>query len=585
LLDGTRKMVAFGMEADTSLVVIDAIANAVAAMGGGAQEIDTLADVFAKITSNGRLTMMEINRLGDQGINALKILANQYGVTVEEMSKMVSAGAVDGETAIAMLIDGIMNGTEGVNGATVAMAGSLDKIKGTWKGTMDSLIGAWRRAADAIITDEMFAKIGDSVWKLIEVIDRLPELVGPLVERIADFLMGLMDGISKLVDWFFSLSPATQQMIVQFVALLVATGPLLIIIGQIGLGVSALIGVFGFLLSPVGLIIAAIVALVAIFIYFWNTNEGFRDALIAAWEQLKEAGMAIFEAIRETIAAVAAAIKAIWEEHGEAIMAVLKPLWEQVKNTVTTAIEIIKNVIIFVMAIIRGDWSAAWEALKNIGVAIWDYMKNTATNIFEALKASLSLIWAVIREQAIAIWENIKQGVIDKANALRQGVIDTVDRALQWIRELPGKAIAWGRDLIQGFIDGILGKAAELYGKIKGVIDGAISAAKNALKSDSPSKVFENIGIDTVKGYIQGLEKMAGAVNVGLSGMVNPGGGMQPAMAGAGPQGGAVGNTFNLRGLFEGAHITIGSEADAKSLAREIYNMAGIAARAQGDNI
>ena len=243
LLDGTRKMVAFGMEADTSLLVIDAIANAVAAMGGGAAEIDTLSDVFAKITSNGRMTMMEVNRLGDQGINALKILANQYGVTVEEMSKMISAGAVDGETAIQYLVDGIMNGTEGVAGATVAMAGSLEKIKGTWKGTMDSLKGAWRNAADEILTDEVFEKIGETVWKLIEVIKKLPELMGPTVETLVLFFEKIVDGISNLVDWFFGLSPAMQQTIIKFGLWLVAAGPLLIIIGQIGIGVSTLIGI------------------------------------------------------------------------------------------------------------------------------------------------------------------------------------------------------------------------------------------------------------------------------------------------------------------------------------------------------
>jgi hypothetical protein len=40
-------------------------------------------------------------------------------------------------------------------------------------------------------------------------------------------------------------------------------------------------------LNPIGLVIAAVIALVAGFIYLWNTSEGFRNFWIGLWEGIQ----------------------------------------------------------------------------------------------------------------------------------------------------------------------------------------------------------------------------------------------------------------------------------------------------------
>ena len=51
--------------------------------------------------------------------------------------------------------------------------------------------------------------------------------------------------------------------------------------------------------NPIGLVIAAITGLVAGLVYLWNTNEGFRNACINAWNAIKEVGENVWGSIRD----------------------------------------------------------------------------------------------------------------------------------------------------------------------------------------------------------------------------------------------------------------------------------------------
>lgn len=232
LVDANRKLVSFGMAAERTHPVMEAIANAVAAMGGGAPEIDQLADVFARIESQGKITGQELQRLGAQGINAVTIMANQAGVSVDEMRKMISSGAIDSRQAIDWLVDGIMEGTKGIAGETVALGGSLGALKDTWAGAMDSLRGAWRWTADAIVGDEMFAKLIEGLHKLTDLVKQLPVFLGPLAETAGSIFTKLIDKLIQLTDWFSKLSPEAREFYVKLGLIAVAAGPVLIFFGK-----------------------------------------------------------------------------------------------------------------------------------------------------------------------------------------------------------------------------------------------------------------------------------------------------------------------------------------------------------------
>ena len=61
--------------------------------------------------------------------------------------------------------------------------------------------------------------------------------------------------------------------------------------------------------SPIGLVIAAVFALIAGLMYLWETNEDFRNAVISAWEAVKNAADQAFNSAYETISQTMASIK------------------------------------------------------------------------------------------------------------------------------------------------------------------------------------------------------------------------------------------------------------------------------------
>ena len=121
------------------------------------------------------------------------------------------------------------------------------------------------------------------------------ELLMPAIKQIVGW-------VQKFVDWLNSMDEGTKNVVVTVALLAAAIGPILIVIGKaisavgtimtvvpkITSAISAVKTAFAalnvtMLANPIVLIIAAIAALVAAFIYLWNTNEGFRQFWLSVW--------------------------------------------------------------------------------------------------------------------------------------------------------------------------------------------------------------------------------------------------------------------------------------------------------------
>ncbi len=184
------------------------------------------------------------------------------------------------------------------------------------------------------------------------------EILMPAIRQIVTWVQGFVDKLNGMDE-------GTKNTIVTIGLLAAAIGPVLIVIGKvvsavgsimtfiptliggissIGGGLSALWGILA--ANPVTLVIAAIAALIAIFVALWNNCEGFREFWINLWNVIKEAAVAVWNGLKDFFSniwnAITGAAQSIWN----GLKDFFSGLWEGIKNIFQTVLDVIKTLIV-----------------------------------------------------------------------------------------------------------------------------------------------------------------------------------------------------------------------------------------------
>lgn len=139
LVGSAQRFLAMGFAAKDVIPMLTAVGDAVAAMGGSAESVDAVTRALGQMQAKGKVSGEELMQLTEQGIPALKILADSYGVTTTDMSKMIEKGQVLSDKAIPMLIKGLKDGTANVKGFGGMMEKQSATMQGKWSTFMDTL--------------------------------------------------------------------------------------------------------------------------------------------------------------------------------------------------------------------------------------------------------------------------------------------------------------------------------------------------------------------------------------------------------------------------------------------------------------
>lgn len=197
-------------------------------------------------------------------------------------------------------------------------------------------------------------------------------------------------------------------------------------------------------INPFTIIVLAISALVALLIYFWHTNEGFRNAVKAIWDGIKAAFVQAWEAIKAAWTGAAEFFTGIWSgiksgvqgivqwiaQTWSGAVAVLKVVWDSISNAATTAWNFIIQSIMAVVQpfintfvngwnILKDGINGVWNGIKSIFKGAWEFIKSVVlgaalliidvvTGNFSKLKADLQLIWDGIKNAFSTVWNGIK---------------------------------------------------------------------------------------------------------------------------------------------------------------------------------
>lgn len=212
-----QQMVGMGIEAEKVPGYLEAIGEASATQGGRASEFaGRLSTVFGQIASSGQVQLADLWRISDTGVNALAILANNFGVSRDAMKDMISEGAVPAGEALDALAKGILEGSDGPAGATIALAGTMDALRKTVSGSVAGISPAMARLGAAFLEPFSPAVVAGANG-LTDSLDVLAVKAGELAQSIAssdafeqfvDFLGEVPDIVEDVVDGFDRFGPA-----------------------------------------------------------------------------------------------------------------------------------------------------------------------------------------------------------------------------------------------------------------------------------------------------------------------------------------------------------------------------------------
>lgn len=410
-----------------------------------------------------------------------------------------------------------------------AMAGWLAVINASDK-DFDKLTGAIDNCAGE--AERMANEMNDNLEGQLTILkSQLQELAISIGDVLVPIIRDVVSVIQKIVDWLNSLSPATKEIIVRIGLVVAAAGPLLIVIGKIvqavgsimtlapkivsgfntikglavtlGGGLKALWGVM--MANPITIVIAAIAALVAAFIYFWNTSEEFRQFWINLWEAIKNA-----------VAQFAEAIKQIWNN----VVDWCAQAWENIKNVVSVAIQFLAELLTAAFELLMLPWRFLWENFGQYLIEAWEAIKTTIGNALTAIGTALETAWnailafmntilTAIGTAVSTAWEAIKATITSIMNAIKSAVTAALN-AIKSTAQNVWNAI---KSTAESAWNGIKSTVSSVINNIKSVVSSGLNAVKSTASSilEGIKSKFKSVwdgAVNLVKGAVDKLKSL-----------------------------------------------------------------------------
>ena len=377
------------------------------------------------------------------------------------------------------------------------------------------------------VAGETAAVMQDNLQSKVEQLGGVLEsLAIKLSEYVIPFLTGLVEKITAAVDAFTNMNPIVQKAVLVIGGILAVAGPILIVIGKLITAVGTIMTVIPklagainsvktavlalnttMLANPIFLIIAAITALVAAFIYLWNTNEDFRQFWIDLWENIKEVAIAVWTAIKEFFVsaweAISNAAQTIWN----GIKNFFSALWEGIKTIFTTVLNVISTIVTTYFNIYKTIITTVFNAIKTVITTVLNGIKTVITTVWNTIKTIfttvLNTIKSVVSGAFNAMWNGIKNTVSGIVNTIKTGF----NNAVSFVKNLASSAFQWGADIIQGIVNGIKSCIEKVKDAVTNVAETIRSFLHFSVPDEGPLTDYESWMPDFMSGLAKGIEQ------------------------------------------------------------------------------
>lgn len=448
----------------TNLAITDMSDNA-NKMGTDIGSIQDAYQGFAK----QNYTMLDNLKLGYGGTQSEMIrLINDSGVLGEKIESLDNVTFDQMIEAIHKIQDNL-----GITGTTALEAGTT--ISGSWSSVQalfeniltkvgsklaPTVMGFLQQLSDWMETvdwDAFATSVGDALQRVFDWIQKIDfttffEKGMDGVENFLEKLGGLIEDVPKIIQTFKDWSPLIAGVAAGFVTLKVAMA-ISSLISAVSTAIGILTGVeetatvaqtglnAAMDANPAVFIISIIAGLVAALITLWNTNDGFREAVTAAWDSVKEAFSNLAESIGEKIESIKnffgnlkdaasekfSAMKEVVSEKFSQIKGTMGTIMQAAKDTVSEKLQNMKTAYAEHGGGINGIAAAAMEGVKGYYLAGYTFIDNLTGGKLSA-----------VADKFKSKMSEAKQAVLNKVSEIKNSFSSGLGNAYSTVTNILG---------------------------------------------------------------------------------------------------------------------------------------------------
>lgn len=346
---------------------------------------------------------------------------------------------------------------------------------------LDNLAGSWEALKGTV--DLMATNLG--------------EKIGNTLRPAIDALNAALGDMGK---WWESLSPGMQEFITIAGTAAAVLAGIVFAVGAIGIAfsvalpaISAVAGAFAFLLSPIGLIVAALAALG---VAYATNFGGFRDTVNSAFAAMKPAFdsfvntlsnvatqvmtyvelikgplVTVWDTIKPYVFEFLDTLKTYFSETFTNLITILSGAWDIIKGVFEIAFNVIAGAFTLFFQVLTGDWTGAWETIKTVVANVWDGIKLILSGVLTVIGGLFSQFGTTIKLMFSTLWDGLKTVVGVAATAIKGLVSDLWDGMKNIFKA--------GQDLVaggwEGFANGLASVMASVWSGIKSTIAAGIN--------------------------------------------------------------------------------------------------------------
>lgn len=415
--------------------------------------------------------------LTDSGMDEHEALQQVIGSIKDastETEALEKAQEVFGTKGAAEMATAIRDGRLDIDDLSASMSDYSTVVDDTFANTVDGVDGA-KTAANA-------AKIA-----LADLGGTISDMLGPVLEQVTQILRNAKAALDNMDE-------GQKQAIVKVALLVAAIGPAIAIGGRVvgiigtviekggaligflgkvpgavttvigvaskagslistigGVAMPALSAAIGFLTSPIGIAVAAIVGAIAVFALLYNKCEGFRNV----------------------VNTVGSAIQSGWSSAMTAVGSLASKGMEAVRATVSEKLTNIQNAYAQNGGGIKGTVAATFETIKSLHTAGFTFIDNLTGGKLSAIVAKFNLLDAA-KTTVSNVMESVRGSFSSKIKAARASISQGVQNINSQFPGLSGAA-----STVSNIMDGVRSAFASKIEAARSAVSQGIANIKN----------------------------------------------------------------------------------------------------------